>query len=118
MTFAADIEEAAHGEPIEAIVIGRFGWASDGEPDSEAYGFDRSDRQPVPETLKNVVLTWDEAREHLDYEYDTGYGAPDCHNIVAWTASRVLTIHEYDGSTSVKSTPRNPTTLALKGWEM
>lgn len=91
------LEGAAGGEAIEGIVIGEFGW--------DSYGL-REDHPPV---RTGVVLTWDEARPMLDYAYDAGYGAPDCHAVWAWTASRVLFVVQYDGSTGVQWVPRNPT---------
>ena len=91
--FADDIQGAAGAEPIEGVVIGALGWERDG---GEA-----------PE-----VLAWEDARSTLDYEYDDGYGAPECHAIYAWTASRVVFVSTYDGSTRVTWVPRNP----VAGW--
>jgi hypothetical protein len=105
MTFARDIERAA-GEPIEAIVIGAFGWGNIDDEPGEAYG--EGDSRGVPREKRGVVLSWDEARPLLDYEYTRGYGAPDCHAIMAWSASWVLVVGTYDGSTWLSSTPRNP----------
>lgn len=101
-TLAQEIEEAANGEPIEAIVVGlrRDGdppWRDDPQPEEGDF--------PTPD----VVLTWDEARPHLDYTYDAGFGGQDCHSLYAWTASRVLFVAEYDGSTRVTWVHRNPT---------
>lgn len=106
--FADDIEYAAEGEAIIGIVIGRFGWASRDESDSEAYGFSRIKAEPIPEEKKGVVLTWEEARPLLAYNYDAGFGASECHAIYAWTESRVLFVVEYDGATWVSWAPRNP----------
>jgi hypothetical protein len=106
--FSDDIIRAADGEAIEAIVIGRFGWGSIHESDEEAYGFARSARVPVPQTLKGQVLTWDEAEPYLRYSYDGGFGAPEVHAITAWTKSKVITVHEYDGATSLQFVARNP----------
>ncbi len=91
-TFAEDIEEAAAGEPIDAVVIGTRG----------DHWLDEEPQEP------QAVLSWNEARPRLNYEYDDGYGGADCHAIYAWTPSRVLFVHEYDGSTTVTSVPRNP----------
>jgi hypothetical protein len=44
----------------------------------------------------------------LDYEYDDGYGSPNCHRVYIYTKTRVHFIHEYDGSTQVRSVPRHP----------
>lgn len=96
-TFAEDIELAAGDEPIISISVGptrRWTWAD--EPD-HALG-----AEPV---------SWAEARPVLDYLFDAGYGGQDCHDIWAWTPTRVLFVHEYDGATCVASAPRNPTTF-------
>jgi len=98
MTFATDIEEAAEGEPIEAIVIGEMGWEGYGDDDRHAPGLAR----------KGEILRWAEARPLLDYEYDRGFGAPDCQAIRAWTENKVIWVTQYDGSTSVNSALRNP----------
>ena len=103
-TFAQDIEEAA-GEPIEYIVIGAFGWGSIDDGDNEVY---KQNGRNVPKHLRGIVLEWEAARPYLDYEYDTGYGAPECHAITAWTANKVLYVVQYDGSTGIVAIPRNP----------
>lgn len=89
----------AEGEPIEAVVIGQMGWG-----DYKSENVPNYDQQP-----KNTVLTWAEAEKWLNYEFDGGYGAPGCNAIYAWTASRVIAIYQYDGSTGPFSIPRNPT---------
>lgn len=94
--FAQDIEAEA-GAPIEAVVIGEHGWG--GTSDEPA--------RPRP-ARRGVVLTWDEARSMLDYEYSTGYGAPECDAIRVWTASKVLWVTQYDGATRLSSALRNP----------
>lgn len=96
--FARDIEEAAKGEPIETVVIGDMGWGDYGVDERHGPGLAR----------KGQILSWDEARPLLDYSYDTGYGAPDCHAIYAWTQSLVLWVTQYDGSTEINSAPRHP----------
>lgn len=96
-TFAEDIEEAAGKEPILAIRI---------ESRDRGWSFDAVE---LDESYVGTPLTWDTARPLLDYEYDTGYGGQDCHDFTAWTASRVLFVHEYDGSTYVRTVDRNPT---------
>ncbi|MFA5808728.1 MAG: hypothetical protein WC935_00140 [Thermoleophilia bacterium] len=91
--------EAADEEPILAVVIGEMGWGD--------YG---SDAVPqYQEQRRGEVLSWDEAAPMIDYEFRSGYGAPRCNAIVAWTASKVISISQYDGSTSVFTLPRNPT---------
>lgn len=100
-TFAEDIEEVAAGEPIEAITVAPFG---------HHYGPEERERDDkgLPRAVWNTAYPWAALRPFLDYQYDTGYGGMDCHSIVAWTASQVIFVHEYDGSTSVVSAPRNP----------
>jgi hypothetical protein len=100
-SFADDIERAAKGQEIEAIVIGDMGWPGYGKDERHAPGHAR----------KGEILTWEEARPLLDYPYDTGYGAPDCHGITAWTAKRVIFVTQYDGATAIDYVPRNPTRI-------
>lgn len=99
MTFADDIEQATGGEPIEAVVIGDMGWT--------VYGKD--ERHAPALAHKGELLTWDVARPLLDYVYDDGFGAPDCNAVYAWTATRVIYVVQYDGSTGIHWLPRNPT---------
>lgn len=103
--FAKDIEQAAEGEEIIGIVVGPFGWGSWGE---EGYLEDEVVRVKIPWEKRGVVLTWQEARPLLDYDYGDGFGAPECHAIVAWTENRVIFVGQYDGATSVYSLPRHP----------
>jgi hypothetical protein len=95
--FKDDILEAANGEPIEAIVIGEMGW-----------GDYKEENKPPYRHVLNKILSWDDALLLLDYEYDTGYGAPDCQAITAWTKNQVLFVVQYDGSTNIYSVPRSP----------
>jgi hypothetical protein len=97
MSFADDIERVAGSEPIEAIVIGRDEWGS---------AEDHLKRSAVVRI--GVVLTWGEARPMLEYDYNAGYGLPECDAIWAWTPSRVLFVSQYDGATVVEWVPRNP----------
>ena len=90
MTFAEEIEKAACGEILAAVVEGS-GWGNRSRPDG-------------PGTL----MEWADARELLDYEYDSGYGGVECHTFTAWTADRVLFTGTYDGATWVESVPRHP----------
>ena len=95
--FKVDILKALNGEVIEAIVVGeRDPWA-----------------EPRPEN-KRKIQTWADVREQLDYEYDDGFGGPDCHAILVWTANRVIFVSEYDGSTCLRSVPRNPTETVVQ----
>lgn len=103
MRFAEDIEKAA-GEEIQSIVIGAFGWGSweDDNPYAE------EDRHKPASARKGELLSWDEARPLLNYDYDDGYGAPECHAITVWTENLVLWVTQYDGSTYISSIYRNP----------
>lgn len=95
--FKRDILKAAGNEPIIAIVVGDYAWGG--------YG----DQSTVPDEKRGVVLTWDEAAPMLDYEYDAGFGAPECNAVYAWTADRVIAVSQYVGATWLYSIPRNPT---------
>jgi hypothetical protein len=92
------ITDEANGESIEAVVIGEMGW--------EDYVSDRVpnyDQQP-----RGQVIDWETAKQYLDYDFYDGYGAPECNAIYVWTATKVMFIDQYDGSTSIHSVPRMP----------
>jgi len=44
----------------------------------------------------------------LDYEFDHGFGSPECPCFIIWTLERVYFPHDYDGADYVLSAPRNP----------
>ena len=90
MTFAEELEALIGNELVEGVEL--------------LTGRNYNDVSPYP----TGILTWEEARPHLDYEYDSGYGSQDCHNVYIWTPTRVIYIHEYDGSTWPETVPRNP----------
>lgn len=97
--FKQDILAAAAGEPILAIAVSAF----------RSWHYQLRDNPATSDhDLGSAPVSWDKAEPVLDYEYDDGYGGQDCHDIWAWTATRVLSIHEYDGSTLVISVARNP----------
>lgn len=94
--FAKTIEERAGG-PILGITL---------DPESVSW---RDDERWAPlKPYAGRLLSWAEARPLLDHEWDSGFGGQDCPDFTAWTADRVLSIHEYDGSTSIIWVPRNP----------
>lgn len=99
--FWSDLLAAAGDEPIEAVVIGAEGGTE--------WDDDEERNRGVPADRKFVVITADEAELWLSYNYDTGYGGADCHAVYVWTATKVIFVAEYDGSTRVTSLPRNPT---------
>lgn len=91
------MEYVADGEPILGVVIG--------ECDSYSTShIPNYDNQP-----RGKVISWEEAKKWLDYEFNDGYGTPECNAVYAWTDSQVIAVSQYDGSTSPFSLPRNPT---------
>lgn len=87
-------------EKIEAVVIGNMGW--------EDYGLEDIPKFAQNKDNWNKVLTWKEAMPLLDYEFDSGYGAPGCQAITVWTPSRVVFVSQYDGATGLNYVPRHP----------
>ena len=99
MNFKQDILDAAKGERIIGVVIGDMGWVG---------GYNKENVPLYDVQPRGKVLSWEQAAPFLDYEYDTGFGAPECNAVYAWTISSVLFVVQYDGATSVQSVPRNP----------
>ena len=100
VNLRASLEGAAGSETILSAVIGSFnGYEERIQPDR------------IPAEKRGVVLPWVEARALLDYEYNNGFGGADCHPVFAWTPTRVLFVHEYDGATGVQWVPREPIAL-------
>jgi hypothetical protein len=95
--FKDDILEVTDDEPIIAIVIGEMGWSNYQE-----------EGKPEWKHIVGKLISWKEAEPFLDYEYDTGYGAPDCQAIYAWTQNWIIFVTQYDGATWVSRIPRNP----------
>jgi hypothetical protein len=89
MTFKDEILQEADGEQIEKIVVGSLGYSFSLDSDG-------------------ALKEWAEVEDELDYEYDSGYGSPECHAVTAWTKSKVIFVGIYDGATWVTSVPRNP----------
>lgn len=88
MTFAEELEAFIGNEQVDGVEL-----LTDRK---------RNDLDPTS------ILTWEEARPILDYEYYCGYGSRDCHSLYIWTPTRVIFIHEYDGATWPEAVPRNP----------
>lgn len=107
--FKADILYAAEGKPITAIVISDYPrcWEY-----TDPFWTKYSRQDPVPKGFYKRVLTWEEVEQYLDYEYNSSFGARDCHDIRFWTEDKVFYVHEYDGSTDIHDQPRNPTAEA------
>jgi hypothetical protein len=90
------IKAEANGEDILGVVVG----------DPQHYGLGEKDK--AAGRAYGKLVTWAEAKAWLDYEFDDGYGGAECHPVTAWTASKVMFVCEYDGSTRMASVPRNP----------
>jgi hypothetical protein len=97
-SFKDDILAEAVG-PIIGIKIPLMG---------SSYTYSKDTRDDPIEPYADQVISWEIAAPLLDYPYYAGFGSMDCHGIIAWTETQVIYIHEYDGSTSVCSLPRNP----------
>lgn len=92
------IEEMADGEPVEGVVLGEMGWGDHNSENVPNY-----QEQP-----RGVVLTWEQALPWISYEFNDGFGSPKCNAVTAWTASWVIGVSTYDGSTSPFCLARNP----------
>jgi len=97
MTFIEELLSKVPGETVVGIVIGAFGW--------EAY----NEELELAGSPKGKVMSLDEAKHFLSYEYESSYGAPKCHAVTMWTSDSIVFVVQYDGSTGVCSIPRNPT---------
>ena len=96
-TLAKWLAEMSDGETIEAVVLGSPSW--------EISIWDEDDfRHSMP---LGKLLSVQEAAAWLDHEFDDGYGSPGCPAVTAWTASWVISVSQYDGSTSPFRLPRN-----------
>ena len=91
------ILDAADGEPIEAVVIG------------EPQNYAARERDKSNGIKYGALMSWDDAKRILDYPFDDGFGGAECHPVFVWTATKVLVVREYDGSTTMGVIPRNPT---------
>jgi hypothetical protein len=92
------IEKLAASEKIRGVVIG--------------HSFERDGNEARP--YNDRLLSWKEARPILDYDFFSGFGTADCHPVYAWTMNWIITVNEYDGSTSPVRIPRNPTAFVAR----
>ncbi len=84
--LAQEFLEAAGAEPILAVVY---------------------DQRHEDDAIDPVgVVTWTEAEPRLR-RYGSGKGDEACRTY-AWTATRILFVHEYDSMFGIHSLPRNP----------
>ena len=88
------------GEVVEAVVIGNMGW--------EDYRLEDIPLASQNKEMWGRILSWEQAKPLLDYEFDSGYGAPGCQRILVWTNTHVYFVSQYDGATSLECVPRNP----------
>lgn len=91
--LAAMIEEAAADQVIEAVIIGQ---SLSGESVIPRY-----DEQP-----RGTLLTWDEARPWLDYEFRPRFG--HCNAVFIRTDKMVFFVTRPNGFTSINGVPRLP----------
>lgn len=95
MSFLSDIETVLGDEAVEAWVCG---------PGPYSCKDGRFEQCP-----HDMLLEWDAHKHALDYEYASGsYGGPHCNPVWIWTATRLIFVREYDGSTDMGYTPRHP----------
>ncbi|HMN10940.1 MAG TPA: hypothetical protein PKD55_01295 [Bellilinea sp.] len=93
------INKMSNNEPIEAVIIGEMGWSNFNEP--PGLPGDYKDKIGIP-------MSFEEAIPYITYEFDSGYGAPGCTAMVAYTTSWIVSVVQYDGSTAPIKIPRNP----------
>ena len=100
-TAYTELMESLHaGETVEAIVFGEWGWGD---------GYCEPKPPPIPTDKQGVLLTLEEAKPLMqEWQFDTGFGSPDCYPVYIWTSARVFWAAEYDGSTRLVSIPRAP----------
>lgn len=92
------IEEYFSEDEIEGVVIGEMGW-----------GTYHSEHVPnYADQPKGKVISWDEAKKWLNYEFDPGFGAPQCNAVYVWGKRDIFLVGQYDGSTFPIVLPRNP----------
>ena len=90
-TITEAFELIADGQPIEACYIGQIP--------------DRGWLPVAPTPPRTGLLDWDEAAIYLTWD-DWDYTNPP--TVIAWTADKVLYLHDYDCHITAESLPRNP----------
>jgi len=98
--FLRDIKAVIDTDTIEAVNLG-------GKLATIVWP-ETSDPREAPDSYHGRLISWEEAQEVLNYEYDSGYGHMDCHDVTIWGKEYIYYIHEYDGSTCVHCMSRNP----------
>lgn len=99
------------GETVEAVVFGAWGWGfTPDEGEEWRAGYGEPEPEPVPFDKRGVILSWEEAAPMMtNWSFYGGFGAPDCYAVRIWTTERIYWVTQYDGSTSLDWTNRNPT---------
>lgn len=54
------------------------------------------------------VLSWEQAKPLLDFDFDDGLGEEGCDAVYVWTKKSILFVTDYDGKRSMACLPRNP----------
>lgn len=86
-------------EVVESVIFGDWGWS----------GFSEPEPNPVPLDKRKKVLSFDEAKKYLKkFEFNGGYGHPSTYAVRIFTNKRIIWVTQYDGSTGLDSTIRNP----------
>lgn len=95
------IKDLAADEAVEAVVLGAD------------EGFRTQHGQP-----QGVVLSWEEAVPHLQYEFHEGLEHGGCNAFTAWTKSWVIAVARHGDSLAPFRLPRVPTEHAprMPGW--
>ena len=90
-TFKDWLDDASEGEPIEGIVLGKRPYNSD-----------------WPLYPIGKLMSYSEALQYLEIEFNDGFGSQGNPPMHAWTKNWIIATDEYDGATSWFKIPRNP----------
>ena len=93
--IAKRIEKIAGDEKIEGAVIGKHIEDFAGMPFNAA---------PI-----GKLISWDEAKVFLSYNYTSDLGVIQSHPVFAWTATKVITSCGCNAATDFFWLPRHPT---------
>ena len=83
-------------ETIEGVLIGNS---------PRSHNIPNYEQQP-----RDKVISWEEAKKWLDYDFVDGFCTADCNEIYVWTNLNVFFLHvdSESGSVWLDSVPRNP----------
>jgi hypothetical protein len=102
------------GEHVEWVVFGNWGGNSTPErPPMDRYDtalrYGEPDPPPVPLTSRGILLDAGDAEPFMHgWSFNSRYGSPMTYAVRIWTNRRIFWITQYDGATSLDSTPRHP----------